>query len=432
MSESTRREERSESRGLRRLRGGYVGAAIFLLNVVVLFVLANLVLWPFARSRDPEGVRLPIIERYGMEKLGEVYAPLSPKEIEALLRETWSRPYAYEPFTQFKERPHGGKFVNVSEHGFRVGAGQGPWPPDPNVTNVFLFGGSTAFGYGVADGDTIGSHLQRALDGRGGRTVRVYNFGRGHYYSSQERVLFERLLAAGSAPQIAIFLDGLNEFFYSDDEPLYTGLLARVMDGTEPPPPTWIDRLPLVRAARRLLGEPAAPSPAPAKHADEAEVSRRVVDRYLGNRAGIEAVARSAGVVPVFVWQPVPMYGWDDGHHLFRGNGYGGDHRHAAAGYAYLRKLLEEKPLPPSFLWLAELQRGRAEPLYVDQVHYTAAFSRDLANAIAAEIEAIGLLPGARSSAPVGALPGAVDLDPADVRPSPSAAREPAVESGLD
>src|SRR6185503_15185425 len=103
----------------------------------------------------------------------------------------------YEAFTQFCERPFHGRFVNVSENGFRVSAQQGPWPPDADNFNIFLFGGSTTFGYGLPDSQTVASYLQDDLAARSSPHVRVYNFGRGSYVSEQERVLFEELLLAG-------------------------------------------------------------------------------------------------------------------------------------------------------------------------------------------------------------------------------------------
>jgi len=50
--------------------------------------------------------------------------------------------------------------------------------------------------------------------------VVVYNFGRAGYYSTQERILFEYFVAKGVKPDVAIFLDGLNDFFEKEkDEP---------------------------------------------------------------------------------------------------------------------------------------------------------------------------------------------------------------------
>lgn len=98
---------------------------------------------------------------------------------------------------------------------------EGPWPPAKSNLNIFVFGGSTTFGYGIADGETIASALQRKLANSSSKPIRIYNFGRGHYYSTQERILFSNLLGAGTVADVAVFIDGLNEFYYRKDAPQY-------------------------------------------------------------------------------------------------------------------------------------------------------------------------------------------------------------------
>ena len=42
------------------------------------------------------------------------------------------------------------------------------------------------------------------------------------------------------------------------------------------------------------------------------------------------------------------------------------------------------------FLWLADMQRGRRDPLYVDPDHYNAGFSAEIASKIAAHLRETG------------------------------------------
>jgi hypothetical protein len=220
----SRRRGKRES-GCRRFRRFYRDAALILLNTVILLLAVNGLLFILAAIKDslsaePARWHKPVAaDRWAA--LERVYPGLSRDEIQVLLDETYTpaRSLAYEPFTEFKERPYAGKYVNVDVNGFRVTEGQGPWPPDGGrYFNVFLFGGSTAFGFGVADGQTVASHLQAFLSGAGLlKEVRVYNFGRGSYYSTQERILFEKLVGAGFRPDLAVFIDGLNDSHHYDD-----------------------------------------------------------------------------------------------------------------------------------------------------------------------------------------------------------------------
>ncbi len=82
-----------------------------------------------------------------------------------------------------------------------MGAKHQPWPPDPESFNVFVFGGSTTFGYGVRNEDALPAALQDELRRVfSHRRIECYNFGCGFYFSAQERLRFELLLKAGCVP----------------------------------------------------------------------------------------------------------------------------------------------------------------------------------------------------------------------------------------
>lgn len=373
----------------------YRSAALILVNTVLLFVLINLVLLAFYWVKDLVTGGDLVSAKYSMETLVPVYPSLSEAEISDLLTETWSRPYVYEPFTQFRERPYRGRYVNVDANGFRLTADQGAWPPDPSSYNIFLFGGSTAFGYGVADDQTIASHLQRFLRENVADDLRVYNFGRGDYYSTQERILFEQLLASGPVPDLAIFVDGLNDFFYHTDEPKYTRRLQESVAGKNLSPYRF-SALPVsrvIRAVRKGLKSLRTTSGEPPDDVDP-KVIRSVIDRYLANKQMVETVADSHDVKTVFVWQPIPSFEYDARLHPFAGSGYG-DHRYAEPGYRYMAELVKLSDLGANFLWCADIQRDSKEGLYVDRVHYSARFSKQLAAHIA-ELMIAGDLLGIR------------------------------------
>src|SRR6516165_10527591 len=169
-----------------RMKRLYVTTAIVVFSLLVIAVALNIMAIGVSFVRASLRTANPVAQRYGDERLAKVYPGKTPQEINDLLSETWSRPFIYETFTQFAERPFRGRYVNVDAAGFRFSAGQGPWPPDPRALNVFVFGGSGTFGYGVADSETIPSRLQEELRRRNGQPITIYNFGRGSYYSTQE------------------------------------------------------------------------------------------------------------------------------------------------------------------------------------------------------------------------------------------------------
>lgn len=110
----------------------------------------------------------------------------------------------------------------------------------------------------VGDGDAIASYLQPLVVAADGRPARVYNFGHSGYYSTQERILFTRLVVAGHVPDVAVFVDGLNDSGAVDDVPMTMPRLAagyRLFENSAFL--TALNALPLATTARhvsRLLG----------------------------------------------------------------------------------------------------------------------------------------------------------------------------------
>lgn len=133
-------------------------------------------------------------------------------EVKMMLREIYAeRPLIFQPNAHVREAPFRGKFVHVSPEGFREVRNQQPFPPAPNRKAVFLFGGSTQFGYGVRDDQTIASYLQDRLDKDFPGEFAVYNFGTGFDYAAQYRIRLETLLRQDHVPFAVITLHGLNE-----------------------------------------------------------------------------------------------------------------------------------------------------------------------------------------------------------------------------
>jgi len=374
-------------------------AGVWLLSGLVLILVVNAILLLTGRLHRPQIEDLRIVQKYGLPLLQKLYAGWSVADLEQLLRETWTRTYVYEPFTGFKERPFAGRYVNVDDAGIRRTDPAAPWPPDAGAINVFLIGGSTVFGYGLPDNQTLAAMLQRRLAHASERAVRVYNFGRGHYYSTQERILFEQLLLAGQRPTLAIFVDGLNDFYHRRDEPFYAEETRQFMEG-RPEYGRFLQAWPLgrwllarlqawrddrPRGAPRAKATPPGTGPTTLDRYDDPALNRIVIDRYLANKRLAEGAAAAFGVPVLFVWQPVPTYRFDLSRHLtMSAKDSPGDCGYCRSGYAYFRERLAQAPAGADFLWCADLQEEAGdEILYVDKIHYSAVLTDRLAAAIA-------------------------------------------------
>jgi len=191
---------------LHKLGVAYLVFANSVVLLVVTILVIGVVWWWRDDSRKQGYTTKDFVAEMNPEARRE-YGHMDDAAVNQLLSETWNSRdggWVYEQWTGFRERARAGKFVNVEPLGFRSN-GQN----SSNISSlngmIWMFGGSTTFGYGVADNETIPAFLQESTDRD------VVNFGRGYYYTAQENALLRRLLMTGLVPSKVVFLDGINE-----------------------------------------------------------------------------------------------------------------------------------------------------------------------------------------------------------------------------
>ena len=129
---------------------------------------------------------------------------LSEEELIVLHNDTWKNydKFRFVPFLGHTETNRQNQFVNFTEEN-----GRHVNRPTVCENNIYLYGGSTMFGYNVTDHQTIGFYLQELL----GNNNCVFNHGRAYYYSKQENNLFINHIENNKLINSAIFFDGINE-----------------------------------------------------------------------------------------------------------------------------------------------------------------------------------------------------------------------------
>ena len=192
--------------------------------------------------------------------------------------------FLYRPWIGFSERRFTSATLNVDDAD-PVPVRRTIQPPSsaPDRKTIWLFGGSTQFGWGVPDGQTIPSHLAKILSANQAG-YDVINHGHVFFYSTQESALFEWLLRQGQRCDIAIFLDGLNDVAFGapDDVPFFTSRTAAgFLNEAGYAPKSAGQKLlaplsPLLALMRRLLrilpAKPPAPAPQPIKPRDPEKI----------------------------------------------------------------------------------------------------------------------------------------------------------------
>ena len=396
-----------------RLGRSYQTFAIVLLNCFLLFIAANLIALPFVdlgfNPYDPKSHRDQWLDRHGIETMRRVYPGLGDKQIKDLLLQAGRFGQVFEPYIHTKSEPMVLEHTAFHPAGFRmVGREQGPWPMSPDAFNVFVFGGSTVVGSGVRDDHAIPAVLQQMLRERfGDKAINVYNFATAGHYSTQERIYFEQLILRGHVPHAVVFVDGLNDFFYWHDEPAHTSMMrsAYAYMATRADYRSLLTaikavviRLPLTQLAQRYYhyartGQMPKASLISTAHAADNPYAERtridaVIERYFRFKQMAAAVAESFGIVPVFVWQPVPLYRYDGKLRLFP---VIDDHLIHEHGYPVMAQRAAGRDMGKDFIWCADAFERAARPLYLDAVHYTIEGNEMVASCIVEAIVGRGL-----------------------------------------
>jgi hypothetical protein len=384
---------------LEKIRNAYVSLALLCFNTALFLAILYGLLFCFYSVYEAHE-RNQMLERSRAD-LQAVYPGHTWEQILQIRRESSAQGYRFEPFTLFRDRPRRGQYVNVDENGFRPSAGQGPWPPQAANYNVFLFGGSVVFGWNLPDQETIASYLQVELGTVENKPVRVYNFGRSYYISTQERILFEQLLVAGIRPDAALFVDGMNDVNFLDGSPSFSPRFASLVEERTA---SVVLGLPMfgtarslrntLRAVGRWFSARGESGPDPAAEFLTAQKSAeidRMIARYLANKSLVEAFTAANGIQAIFAWQPSFGYKYNLKYHPFAKDV---SSLLAIHHQAYLR--MDEKHQQSNwaadFIWCADIQEGLNEPLYVDGTHYSARMSRLVAQCIAQNVRQRNLL----------------------------------------
>jgi hypothetical protein len=119
-------------------------------------------------------------------------------------REVTTLHYRWQFFAGTSLTDARGRYLNIRD-GHRITF----QPRNPEIT-VWYFGGSTMFGIGQRDDETIPSQVAHLALADGVR-IRSINFGVPSFVNWQETQVFEEALTAGPPPDLAVFYDGVNE-----------------------------------------------------------------------------------------------------------------------------------------------------------------------------------------------------------------------------
>jgi len=227
-----------------------------------------------------------------------------------------------------------------------------------------------------------------------------------------------RLLSDGTVPDVAIFIDGLNEFYYQTNTHVFATEMKTLFErevGKQSNSVTWVSLadareailyLPIGRLARDIKSYFAGVDFNPHAvrfTAHNKQGTENSIRTYLANKRMIMSMARAFNVKTLFVWQPIASHAYPPTLHVeLEVHGYG-PHSQSYYGYPEMKRAIGAMGERDDFIWCADVFSAAAEPLYVDLVHYNRVgaelLARCIADGLAADKEG-------RSSAAPGAEVG--------------------------
>jgi hypothetical protein len=225
--------------------------------------------------------------------------------------------FDWQPYLYWNTKPFSGKYINVNEARTRK-----TWSSAPKVVDtqnkkkkIFMFGGSTMWGWGARDDYTIPSLVNRRLFEGYDINAEVTNFGEVGFVSTQEvlRLIFE--MQKGNIPDIVVFYNGLNDV-YSALRPGQIGVAGVVCDEFQRkklfegkyPVFSWIYENYIMQSGMfkvilRLLNKDKA-SPVVLDPKQIETISEDIIRVYQKNLNLIEALSKKYNFDVLCYWQP--------------------------------------------------------------------------------------------------------------------------------
>jgi lysophospholipase L1-like esterase len=248
----------------------------------------------------------------------EPWYPAFAREFEESSAQGW-RPYVY--FRRAKA--YHGQYVNIDSNRHRV-TPQPRMPATP-ARRVFFFGGSTLWGSFQRDDHTIVAEAARRLQtiAPPGQRIEVTNLAETGYVSTQGMLELMLQLRSGQRPDVVVFFDGINDTFsvlQNGEAGVGQNEMNRASEFTMGRRLAWsgheeglvkdlhsyalladmaFERTRLVQRLERAV-RPTAERPL--LSTDSA--ARSAVRVYVENVRIMEALARTYGFTPIYVWQP--------------------------------------------------------------------------------------------------------------------------------
>lgn len=320
------------------------------------------------RSRYGRFVSLNKVKKNEEHEIRKLIRPDSSDEMHQKLRfeVTGVNAFEFDPWMQFRVKDYAGTYVNVKNY-IRKSV------PDfvqksKDTLSIWFFGGSTMFGFNVADAETIPSFFARLYqqDTNYKKSLKVINYGSLSYFSYQEFKLLQDRVMFEKSPDLIFFLDGLNEIISLRTtllrEPVFSPHLREFFEQNY--------RV----AGGKNISDSINAHYSLTNNLPLHSKSEIIFNNYIFFINAVQQLNKIYGFQSVFVWQPVPYYNYPNQQKdpFCDKNSY--------PIYNILNpKIRDFFNKSNDNLYLADLLKEEDKTPFVDKVHYSPALNKTIA-----------------------------------------------------
>lgn len=294
------------------------------------------------------------------------------------------RPYVYWKTNTFK-----GQYINISDDSTRK-----TWAPSFDLNKplyeIFIFGGSTLWGWGARDDQTIPSLISKILYHKYNIQAKITNFGELGYINTQEIILFFKDLQQNKVPQVVVFYDGLNDVFtalqsgipgvpqneFKREKEFKDSIFRKLFD-------SFIANSTLYKIIFRIFGNESTESNSKLLSSENVnQLADQIVNLYLANMKIVKSLSNDLKIKSLFYWQPI----------IFTKNDLTPSEKDFSQIHLYSKPLYlktNEKInaiKENNFYNISNILSGHKESFYIDPWHIDEKGNEIIANKIAEDI----------------------------------------------
>ena len=287
-----------------------------------------------------------------------------------------SNKFVYESWIEYRNVDFDGKYMNMAGAMRKSSPDAYINTKSQDTLDIYFFGGSTMFGFNVLDYETIPSQFVQLYKEKfpEGKSIRVYNYATPTFYSYQELIMLSNLIYNGHRPKYLVFLDGLNDFWFATASYYRQSYFSYIFRQIFNRGLRSKGEFKFVDTAEAMFKNP--------PYMDQEKYNNGLIENYVKNMDNIRLMAKMINAKAYFFCQPSPFYNYPNQQKdpmcfkdtLTRFNDI-------------YPKIEKRAPALQNFTFMGNMLKDRQGYPFVDGLHYSPGFIKDITASILSTME---------------------------------------------